>query len=136
MEKLGNRVIEFNGAEYDVEIIGDKELDIEINDCIDILNSDELFDYLYENTKWMFDEINSDPYFEGKTITSGEDLKNSIEEISQIGYKRDVIYICGEFWCDPEHGFSISFPNGKFVKKGDAEEGSKFTVLGQFSDCL
>ena len=42
MEKFGKRMIEFNGVDYEVDIIGDKEIHVEINDCLDVLNGDEL----------------------------------------------------------------------------------------------
>ena len=136
----------FNGKEYNVKV--DNEEGIDINECITALNNDELFNYLYNYQIDFFNDINTDPYFDGKTIKSGEDLKNSIEEISLISCRDGVIYICGEYWCDPEHGFSIKFPGGKFVKSEhntynyNRDEGkyAKYipvcTLLGLYSDCL
>ena len=42
------------------------------------------FEFKTMPSEEMFDEINGDPYFGGKTIKSGNDLKNSIEEIKRI----------------------------------------------------
>ena len=143
--------LEFNGKIYNLRV-DDKDdkddIDVDINDCLIALNNNELFDYLYKYHKNMFDEINNDPYFDGKTIKSGEDLKNSIQDLKVIAYKKGVVYICGEYWCDPEHGFSIKFPNGKFIKSEydsfdynrdegkDANYTPKCTILGQYSDYL
>ena len=149
MEKSENNIsIEFNNRTFNAKIENDKEIDINLDNIIKILNSSELYDYLFNYHKKMFDEINNDSYFDGKTIKSGRDLKNSIEDIKLVAYFNEVIYICGEYWCDPEHGFSIKFPNGEFIKsKYDSfdynrdegkETGYKIscTLLGQYSDYL
>ena len=141
--------IEFNGKKYEVNLENIEENNINLEECLTALNNDELFDYLYNYQIKMFEEINNEPYFEGKTIKSGKDLKNSIESIDLISYNNEVIYVCGEYWCDPEHGFSIAFPKGKFIKSQysnyeyDRDQGETVdyipvcTVLGQFSDgCL
>lgn len=136
--------VEFNNKLYNVKLNSDKEIDVNVDDCLKILNNEELFDYLYNYHLALFDEINNDSYFNGKTIKSGQDLKNSIEEIKSIAYFEGIVYICGEYWCDPEHGFSISFPNGKFVKSKydsydyDRDKGEEneyvpvCTLLGQY----
>ena len=138
--------VSFNKKIFNVKIISDQEIYIDLNECLNLLNNDDLFEYLYNYHIKMFEEINNDKYFNGKTIKSGKDLKNSIEQISQIAYHNNVLYICGEYWCDPEHGFSIKFPNGKFIKSKNAfydynrDEGKDVnyipscTLLGQFSD--
>ncbi len=138
------KIIKFNGKEYNVDIEFCENVDIE--KCVDILNSDELFDYLYAYHIDMFNEINEDPYYNGKTVKSGKDLKNSIEKISLIKSKNGVVYICGEYWCDDEHGFSIKLPNGEFVKSQystfdfSRDQGKEVnykpicTLLGQYSD--
>ena len=140
--------VNFNGNEYDLRVDSTKGINVDISECLKAIDSDELYEYLYQYQKHMFDEINGDPFFEGKTIKSGNDLKNAIEELKVIACKRDVVYICGEYWCDPEHGFSIKFPNGKFVKSEfetyeyNRDEGAaanytpKCTVLGLYSDYL
>ena len=140
--------LEFNNKTFTVKMESDKKIDVNLDDVLKVLYSEELFDYLYDYHKEMFDEINNDSYFAGKTINSGEDLKNSIEEIKLIAYFNGVIYICGEYWCDPEHGFSIKLPNGKFIKSKynkydySRDEGEKArytitcTLLGQYSDYL
>lgn len=138
----------FNNKTFKVQIISDQEVDIDLTECLKLLNNDELFDYLYSYHIKMFEEINNDAYFNGKTIKSGKDLINSITEISQIVYYNNVVYICGEYWCDPEHGFSIKLPNAHFIKSKynsydyNRDEGKTVkyipicTVLGQFSDYL
>lgn len=138
--------VNFNNETYNVPLISDQKIDIDLNECLNLLNSYELFDYLYSYHIEMFEDINSDIYFNGKTIKSGIDLINSITEITQIAYYNKVIYICGEYWCDPEHGFSIKFPNGKFIKSKynsydyNRDEGKDVkykpicTLLGQSSD--
>lgn len=140
--------IEFNGKNYNLKIEGEQETNIDISKCLDTLNNDELFDYLYKYHIDMFNNINGDSYFEGKKIKSGKDLKNSIEQIKVISCKNGVIYVCGEYWCDPEHGFSIKFPQGKFIKSKydtfnyNRDEGKDSgyipicTLLGQFSDYM
>lgn len=87
--------IEFNSKTYNVEVDNDKGMVFNIDECIKKLNSNELFDYLYNYHIDMFNEINNDPYFKGKTIKCGEDLKNSIEEIKLISCENGVMYICG-----------------------------------------
>ena len=139
--------LEFNGMVYNVKMKLDDN-NIDLKECLNALNSDELFDYLYKYHIKLFNEINEDSYYEGKTIKSGEDLKNSIESITTIAVSDGVIYICGEYWCDPEHGFSITFPKGKFVKSKHKEyeynqdQGKDVdyipicTILGQDCDYL
>ena len=149
MESLEKSVsVKFNNKVFNVRIERDKEIDVNLDSVLKILDSNELYDYLYNYHKKKFEEINNDSYFNGKTIKSGMDLKNSIEEIKLIAYYDNVIYVCGEYWCDPEHGFSIKFPNGEFVKsKFDSfdyarDEGKESdykiscTLLGQYSDYL
>lgn len=140
-------LINFNGKDYALKVSGEISTD-NLNECLNYLNSDELFDYLYKYHKDMFDEINNNPYYDGDTINSGLDLKNSIEQLKVIACVNDVIYICGEYWCDPEHGFSIKFPGGKFIKSKydtfdydrDVGKDANFipvcTILGQFTDYL
>jgi len=140
--------VQFNGKDYNLRIDSETGIDVDISECLKALDSDELFNYLYRYHIHMFNEINSDPYYEGKTVKSGKDLKESIKKIKIIACKKGVVYICGEYWCDPEHGFSIKFPGGKFVKSKydvfdfDRDEGKdasyipKCTVLGHFSDYL
>jgi hypothetical protein len=105
-------------------------------------SSNQLWGYLYNQRKKMFDEVNKDPYYDGKTCKSGKDLINSVGRIDYIGISRDIVYICGEYWIDDEHGFSISFPNGKFVRLKDGEKlyDTRYipigTVLGQYADAL
>lgn len=149
MESLEKSVsVKFNNKVFNVRIERDKGIDVNLDSVLKILDSNELYDYLYNYHKKEFEEINNDSYFNGKTIKSGMDLKNSIEEIKLIAYYDNVIYVCGEYWCDPEHGFSIKFPNGEFVKSKfdsfdyDRDEGKESdykiscTLLGQYSDYL
>ena len=79
MSKIIN--FEFNGKNNEIELddsIKDEMLE-KVENCLLLMNNFELFDYLYMSSKEMFEYINDDPYFNGKTIKSGEDLKNSIE---------------------------------------------------------
>ena len=117
-----------------------------IPSIVKLIEGKELWDYLYKLHEDMFYEINEDPYFDGKTIKSGKDLKNAIDTRYKITIFIDeydeCVYFCGEYWCDEEHGFCVTFPDGKFVK---AKEGKKkkgkdyspyYTYLGQFADAL
>ena len=140
------KIIEFNGTKYNVQLELENFKEYDLDNCLKTLNTDELFNYLYNYHNNFFNEINEDPYFEGKKIESGKDLKNSIESIEIITIKDDVIYICGEYWCDPEHGFSIAFPKGNFIKSQynffeynrdvglDVDYIPCCTVLGESSD--
>ena len=87
-----------------------------------VVSDISLYNYLYTlNKNYFRDEINTDPYYNGKQINSGSDLMKSIDFGHKntkfyVDPKTKVIYFCGEYWPDEEHGFSITFPNGKFVK--------------------
>ena len=70
--------VNFNGNEYDLRVDSTKGINVDISECLKAIDSDELYEYLYQYQKHMFDEINGDPFFEGKTIKSGNDLKNAI----------------------------------------------------------
>lgn len=141
-------VLDFNGKKHNVQIELNDNNDSILSECLNALNTDELFNYLYNYHIELFNEINEDPYYDGKTIKSGEDLKNSIDCIEKIICSNEVIYVCGEYWCDPEHGFSITFPKGKFVKskydkfeynrdKGkDVDYVPVCTILGEYTDYL
>lgn len=109
-----------------------------------------LYNYLVKaNSSWM-DEINSDPYFQGKTCKSGKDLIDAIKNDptnANKGFAVFVkendgvlnIFIGGEYWLDPEHGFSINFPNGKFTKCPNEKSISgypKYTGIGGFDMAL
>ena len=119
-----------------------------INSVLKLVGSNKsLYTYLYTQNKSLYDdEINKNPYFDGKTIQNGIDLLKAMTNDTRytLVVTEKTVYFCGEYWIDPEHGFSISFPNGKFVK---AEKESRMTdirnkyrteitVLGQFSDAL
>lgn len=134
--------LKFDGKKYSLRVArvdNENGIDIDISECLDAMDEDDLFDYLYGY------HIS---YFDGTEIKSGKDLKKSIEEIKVIAYVRGVIYICGEYWYDPEHGFSIKFPRGKFIKSEhdtydyQRDEGKdvnfipQCTILGQYSDYL
>ena len=111
---------------------------------------ESLYNYLYKLNKDFYTyEINEEPYFKGKQINSGKDLYNSIDitdkntSIFVCDDKyRKCIYFAGEYWVDDEHGFSITFPNGKFVRAGKDGKtvNSNYvpiaTGIGQYSDCL
>lgn len=105
----------------------------------------KIWNSLYKKNKAYFDEINSDPYFDGKKISSPSDLKKSLE-ITAISVHKNSLYVKGEWWGDPEHGFSINFPNDKFIdpnnhadwKNDYCEHGEKreLSHFGQYSDDL
>ena len=106
-----------------------------------------LYSYLYMISKDFIDDVNDDPYFDGKCCNSEKDLMDALEFTHVIVDTRrgnTCIYLAGEYWLDDEHGFSITFPDGKFIKaKRDANGYYKTrdshyapiaTGLGQFSD--
>lgn len=115
-----------------------------VNNILKIVGSNKsLYDYLYKENKDMFEEINDDPYFKGKKINNGMDLINAMtEDLKYTMYiSRGCVYFCGEYWVDPEHGFSIYFPRGKFIKAIQKKYiGDNYvpiaTTIGQFSDGL
>lgn len=90
-----------------------------------------LYGYLYKAAEEEYGDYywrQSDDEEEGKFCKSGADLLDAIkEDIKRYGAKLIVqdyyntLAICGEYWIDEEHGFSISFPQGKFVKKDSPE---------------
>ena len=110
-----------------------------INMCC---NNKSLYSYLYSINVQLWKEVNEDSYYEkDQKIKSVQDLINSIDTKQKISlyyneYNKNV-YFSGEYWVDPEHGFSINFPNGEFVK-GDQKYNNvdKCTRLGQYSDGL
>ena len=143
--------IKFNNNRFNVKIktSGDNDnVDLlsKVDSCVKALNSSDLWNYLYKYHIKLFQDINSDSYFDNKKIKSGSDLKKSIEEIKVIMIRKDCIYIAGEYWCDPEHGFSICFPKGKFIKSKydtydynrdegkDAKYIPQVTVLGGYDN--
>ena len=144
--------IKLNENEYNVpllnsnnEIITGEDYDLDLTEILDVLNGDELYDYLYRYQINKFEDINrNSDLFDGKKINSGDDLKQSIQNIKQLVYSNGVVYVCGEYWCDPEHGFSIKFPNAKFIKSGynlyDYDRDESFitvcTLIGEYSDYL
>lgn len=113
---------------------------------VKLIEGDALWNYLYNSEKDYYEsEINNDPYFDGKTIKSGKDLKNSIKTEYKmaiiIDNYYDCTYFCGEYWVDPEHGFAITFPHGKFIKAQNRKYRDKnwkpiATYIGQFDEAL
>jgi hypothetical protein len=106
-----------------------------------------LYDYLYTRNKSFFEDINEEPYLGGKTINCGKDLINAIEtkykfycgaamEKSKDGKEVPVIFFNGEYWCEPEHGFSISFPNGKIVKSAEDDVTKSTFICGGAGDYI
>ena len=86
------------------------------------LNSKEFWDYLYQTNLHKWSEVNGEPTFGNKPMNSGKDLMQAVadnngQDILEIMKKDGITYIGGEYWVDPEHGFLITFPNGKLVKK-------------------
>lgn len=108
-----------------------------------------LWSYLYTISEKWISEINNDPYFDGKKCESGADLiqavkddkKNQLDIFLQDENNNIVVYICGDYWLDDEHGFSVNFINGEFVKcKGSkvtySDHRPTCTVLGQYDNAL
>ena len=117
-----------------------------VNKLAKLVTDISLYNYLYNHDKeWYTEEINDDPYYDGKKINSGMDLMKSIDwghknTMFMVDPKTKVIYFCGEYWVDEEHGFSIYFPNGKFVKGKPGERVVDehwvpiYTGMGQYAD--
>ena len=149
----------FNGKKFTAKIKTDNpdsKLMSKVQSVIKTVGSISLYNYLYESDKNFYrDEVNTDSYYDGKKIESGKDLMNSIEINHKnstifVNDRRNTIYFCGEYWVDPEHGFSITFPGGKFVKADKALYGElqlrkerydshwipQFTFMGLYSDSL
>ena len=137
-------------AEVTVYIYGglDKtEVDKRIDNFIrsKTFEDQKIWDALYKKNKSYFEEINNDPYFNGKKIASPSDLKKSLE-ITAISVHKGSLHVKGEWWGDPEHGFSINFPKDNFVdpnnhtdwKNDYCEHGEKreLSHFGQYSDDL
>ena len=132
----------------DEEKISDKLLS-KVDNAIKYITTPALYNYLVKLHSKMFDEISNDDYFDGKSIKSGNDLIEAIKE--QIKHKNTMIFVseryntiflCGEYWCDDEHGYSISFPGGKFIKANSLDNAFNkdyepvATALGQYSSYL
>lgn len=149
--------INFFGTKTKIEIRSydnkiNKQLLNKVDNILKTICNPSLYDYLYKiNSNYFEGEINDDSYYDGKTIKSGKDLRDSIDITHRntaiiISDKHNVIYFCGEYWPDEEHGFSIAFPKGNFVKHPqssqvrkdyyDEHHNPKYTFLGQWSDCL
>jgi hypothetical protein len=126
-------------------------IDSKIEQVLKIFSTNKgLYNYLYKIHNKLFNEINNDPYFDGKKIKSGNVLIKAIQDndgknITDIYFDKiyNVYYICGEYWCDDEHGYSIRFPSGRFVqaKSTDSKDWYKdyvpiATILGQYDNAL
>ena len=85
-------------------------------------NNKKVFDELFKTNSRLIKSVNEDPYFDGKKVNNGNDLLKSISRIDVIQVSKRHIVMSGEYWLDDEHGFSIDFPNGKFITKGDQED--------------
>lgn len=120
-----------------------------INNALKIFSTDKsLWNYLYSISKKWIDEANNDPYFNGKKCKNGNDLIQAIKDDNEILHihvkiKNEIptIYICGDFWLDDEHGFSVNFINGEFIKcKGNKITYNNYTptctVLGSYDEAL
>ena len=153
-----NKSINFFGKELNIRHVylsGGTEtsipIDSKIEQVLKIFSTNKgLYNYLYKIHNKLFNEINNDPYFDGKKIKSGNDLIKAIQDnngknIIDIYFdkRNNVYYICGEYWCDDEHGYSICFPGGRFVqaKSTDYKDWYKdyvpvATILGQYDNAL
>lgn len=153
-----NKSINFFGKELNIRHVylsGGTEtsipIDSKIEQVLKIFSTNKgLYNYLYKIHNKLFNEINNDSYFDGKKIKSGNDLIKAIQDnngknIIDIYFdkRNNVYYICGEYWCDDEHGYSICFPGGRFVqaKSIDYKDWYKdyvpvATILGQYDNAL
>lgn len=128
---INNKSINFEpGGKYEISVLGftttveisdnikekDKQLLGSIHSCLSIMNSMDLWKYLYKIQRKAWDDISNDEYFNGKKITSPNDLKKSIDNVVYIDIIRGTIEIYCTCWWDEEHGCKINFPDGKFVK--------------------
>ena len=149
-EDLGEKEINFFGTKANIKIkssgtiAADDKLLAKVDNVLKVVCSKELYENWYKEKDDIFEEINDDPYFKGKKIKNANDLIKALkEEITNkntrvyINTYRKTIYFCGEYWCDPEHGYSISFPDGEYVKsKGYNSSKGPVTYFGQYSDAL
>ena len=110
-------IVTLNGKQYKASIKCKKEYNEillkNLKSTIKIMNSKSLYDYLYNYYKDMFDEMNE---YGDCSIESGSDIVKAIYGIDLITIEHDTVYVSGYCEWDEEHGFSIGFPNGKFVK--------------------
>lgn len=121
-----NKDFKFNGKTYTVKIknkITPKHQFIpNIDEIESLFNSTKLWEHLYKsNTSW-WNEVSEDDQY-GIAINSARDLKSSVTSVTTIIQKQDGVYVCGEWKVDPEHGFSVNFPNGKLVTSGKNKTG-------------
>ena len=121
--KFGDQSINYTffGDNYNLSIkIGksdfeEKEIEKMINSVIKISKSKSLYSYLYNINKDKIEELNEVIDSRDKPVKNGNDLIKSMQPQS-IVLKRNTVYIVGSYYLDNEHGYSISFPNGKFIK--------------------
>ena len=79
-----------------------------------VLSDIKTWDYLYINEAQTYIDAAEDAMLENYNIRSGKDLYN-ICNITGISCIADTLAIHGKYFIDPEHGFLITFPKGKFV---------------------
>lgn len=131
--------VSFNGksykAELDIRKGSNEDLASNIKNIVKLINSKAVFDYLYSHHKNFLADV-----YEYENIKSGTDLMKAIYNIDLVTIKYDTVYVSGYCDWDQEHGFSVAFPNGKFVKsnkpaeyKSDYDENNhyqpRYTVL-------
>ena len=152
-EVCNPKEINFFGTKTTIKVKSDdpkSKLISKVDSVLKTICNASLYNYLYNLDKDFYEkEINEDPYFNGKKIKSGEDLKNALKE--QITHKNtnifisnyhNAIYFCGEYFIDDEHGYSIVFPKGNLIKgkPGDSKLDKQYkpliTYIGQYSDPL
>lgn len=118
--------VSLNGKSYNAKLDLKKgcneDLVKNLKSTVKLISSKSLYDYLYEYHKKMFDDIND---YEDGSISSGSDLMKSLHDIDLVTIDNDTVYVSGQCDWDDEHGFSIAFPSGKFVKNSTMDGNHK-----------
>ena len=79
-----------------------------------VLSNIKTWDYLYTNDAEYYIDAAEDAMQESYNINNGRDLYN-ICNITGISCLGGTLAVHGEYFIDPEHGFLITFPYGKFL---------------------
>jgi hypothetical protein len=95
-----------------------------------VWNDKALYKNLFEVYQFMWKDINSNQehLHEKDRISKPEDILKSLQPPFTIQLYTDKYYgieffaLLGKCWWDDEHGFSITFPNDKFVKIENSNE--------------
>lgn len=160
MPVYGNNIIHEKAKSSDYKIISYFGKKMKIN-FIDEYNSKELIEANMDKVesaiktfcknkdlyKFMLGEL-APRFYEGLDITPEEliDIIKNDKTNNKRGFGLFVcyieddpkkcikVYICGEYSLDDEHGFSITFPDGKFMPSKNYT--GEATYIGGYSDYL